>query len=301
MIVQYFSILSLSGDLIARSAERIESLVHSLVEAYEHPLSRMHDANGTRSSDQESDSATKSGSTLPFLVVDFFEDYFEFLLNALVGVMVSCPPCTMSTAGAMYGPYVHIAIVLQLIRKVLLLYKNRFVAFSKKSVPLVFELSRLALSSVIYQIQQCVSWRNNQPYPVDYPNGAVGSVYDPGSTVFLRRLLDAASGVFRAIFDVCDLWQSRNDVANLLSKSTRLRQTSNNALQTLNHIASVHNWSPPKSKSCSMFFDSIIEVQHDGARENTERSVSNTRESVIDDSISRDDSDATFCATGDWG
>jgi hypothetical protein len=301
MIVQYFSVLALSGDLISRSMASMDSLVQALVDVYQSPLDRAPTTNAKRNTDREAPSATKSGPPLPFLAVDFYEDYFEFLLNALIGVLVSCPPNTLSTAGTMFGPYVHIVFLLQLIRKILLLYKNRFTAFSKKCVPFVFEASRLALASTMSQIQRCVSWRNNQPYPVEYANGSVGAVYDPGSTIFLKRLLDVASDVFRTVFDVCDVWQGRTDAPVLLSKSTRLRQCAQNTSNSLDHVASVHNWPPPLSKPLPMSFDDIIEVQNARAREDMDVSVSISSESYADDGISGNDSDTSFCATGDWG
>lgn len=301
LIIQHFCVLALSGDLLAQNVEFIAYLVQELDGRYRMPLDHKSCGDEKKDPDVECKAANHVETSLPFLSVDFFEQFYEYLLFALVGVVAICPPCTLKTAGVSLGPYVHICGLLQLLRRLLLVYKEHFVAFSRKSAAFVYDGLQLALAASRNKVQECVTWRNNQPFP--QPGSSTAEVaYDQGSTVFLKRLLDVVRAVTAAVLDVCEVWQNQRDDLSLKSRSTRLQELANNTITSLNHVASTHNWPPPENNVAASF-DEVIPVQRGSCRENVltgadARNGVGFDECAVDDEGSDEES---FCATGNWG
>jgi hypothetical protein len=296
LIIQHFCALALSGDLVTQNVEFIARLVQELDDRYCKPLDQKHRGDEKKDPDFEYKAANHGKMSLPFLSADFFEQFYEYLLFAIVGVVAICPPCTVKTAGVSLGPYVHIHALHQLLRRLLSVYKEHFVAFSRKSAAFIYDGSQLALAVSWSKVQECVTWRNNQPFPQPGCSTAEPG-YDRGSTVFLKRLLDVVTAVTASVCDVCAVWQNQTEDFSLKSKSTRLQQVANNTFTSLNHVATTHNWPPPETR-VTLSFDEVVSVQGESNTDSRE-SGPDTLNGVGYDEIASDDE--SFCATGNWG
>jgi hypothetical protein len=294
LIIQHFCAVALSGDLVAQNLELMASLVQELDDRYRHPLYQKRRGDKKKDPEFAHKAENHIEKSLPFLSVDYVEQFYEYLLFALVGVVAICPPCTVMTAGVSLGPYVHIHALHQLLRRLLLVYKDHFVAFSRKSAAFIYDGSRLALAASWSKVQECVKWRNNQPFP---PPGCstAEAAYDRGSTVFLKRLLDVVRAVAASVCDVCELWLNQGDDVSLKSKSTRLQQVADNTVKSLNRVATTHNWPPPEHKGTTAF-DEVFSVQGSDCRE----TGGDVRSDFGFNDVASDDDDS-FCATGNWG
>jgi hypothetical protein len=296
LIIQHFCTLALSGDLVAQNVDFIASLVQELDDRYLKPLDQKHGVDEKKDPEFEYKAANRGSKALPFLSVDFFEHFYEYLMFALVGVIAICPPCTVTISGVSFGPYVHIHALLQLLRRLLSLYKEHFVAFSRKSASFIYEGSQLALAASWSKVQECVTWRNNQPFPQPGCNTAE-TAYDRGSTEFLKRLLDIVTAVAASVCDVCEVWQNQTEDLSLKSKSTRLQQVADNTMKSLNRVATMHNWPPPETH-VTVSFDEVVSVQGGPYTDSRETGADTLNEVGYDDLASDDES---FCATGNWG
>ena len=302
MLIQHLALVSVTPDILARYSDQLVKLVSAVEVQHGYPVDKSPLRDETKSSSEPGDTDQRSHphEAFPFFSKDPSEEFVEILLYGFAGILTICDPATRHVAGEALGPYVHIGVVIHLFRRLLLVYQFRFHHFSRRFTVDLFDACNCFVRSALSQMDRCIAWRNIQPFPLQ---GSSQTQYDRGSTTYLKRLLDSFGVAIGSVIDLCEFWQAKPTDTRHTSKSTRLRQVTENGLRLLNKAATMHNLPPPSQTTVDENPYDIQVVQIAAQSMNQEKAEDHRKARSAEQETQEDDyeSDVSFCATGEWG
>jgi hypothetical protein len=312
---------TMSVDMLVCHLSSLASELGLFLESLGTAVGDVSDSEEKKSDDGKNPKAPRS-PLLPGLEAATFPDYFEVVLNMVVGATATVEPGIKSAnCVAECGPYLHLDELFCLFRCLIDLYAKRFLIFPRKSASIVLRGSREMLSAAVAQLQQAVDWRNAQPL-LSAADKEAGQ-QDPGAIEFLQKLIDVvASHTVGSILSLCDFWQTDKQGSVHLSKSTSLRFSAEKAATSIKDISASHNLVHPsfdipcghhlceevstKTKGFHQMESSLTKVQRKIPRDHslvgmaTPKQTSRLRMEEKKEERVGSDSDS-FGVDGDWG
>ena len=210
-------------------------------------------------------------SSITGLTLASFDSLFELLLHAAIASFAVSPHARTTEqrfdAKAGKSPFQHHHDMIQLISRILDVYISYFHLFPRRMLSIVLGACKHLLSTCLFQVEECVQWRNARPI-LSVEQKRAG-VHDFGSIKFLEQLLQTfATWGAGKVMSVCQMIRQLSspsvesngdedeDFLAILPQNdkrfTTLMLAAQKTMDTLRDVASVHNLVPPKSDVVSL-------------------------------------------------
>lgn len=211
-------------------------------------------------------------SPITGLTLASFDALFELLLHAAVASFAVSPHARtikrrIGSQAGNKSPFRHHHDMIQLISRILDVYVSHFHLFPRRVLSVVLGACKHLLSVCIFQVEECVQWRNAQPILSVLQNRA--GVHDFGSIQFLEQLLQTfvtwGAGKVMTVTQTirqlsCPSADSDGDededfLASLPQNDKRfttLMLAAQKTMDALRDEASAHNLIPPQFEASSL-------------------------------------------------
>ena len=203
-------------------------------------------------------------SEVPGLGDVSFAIYYDILLQMTISAIAIFSVSRQSKEGAFStpsGPFRELEYLFEIYGKMIELYMEKIRIFPRGIFSVVLKASKCLLSVTMYQLRDCVSWRNSQPvHPTE--NGMYTN--DPASIKFLEMLLDVIGmNVVGKLLSFCKKVDYISGGSNHFgaggSQSLKpLRIGSARVRNELQRIAQAYNLAEPKTNQESLQLDKRI-------------------------------------------
>ena len=285
----------------------------------------------------------RRNSEFPGLNSSSLPVYYEALLHMTVGLLAvsaSAIPNSNSSGNNddVDSPFAHLESLAKNFGELIGLFMNHIDVFPRRVTSIVFNASKSMISASMWQLHQCIEWRNSQPMPSVEEKEA--GVKDIASIQYLQDLTNSLwVHVIDRLYCLCDSVSfgdedsdPKSNGAGDLQKVNSVRSALDKARHSIEMIVRSHHLTQPKQSSRSnngklghaleqSITYSVQDLRHfeldDFTRnnlhqENTESSSRNRRHQSPNDGMKASDctnslnddiseSSESFGAAGDWG